>query len=203
MSLLGHQHASAENTSLIEVELKFAVSDLDSMLTQLLSFGAQPEPIEDHADTYYRHPCRDFVETGEALRIRRVNGVAHITYKGARLPGDVKMRHELEWCLAPGDAHGAHTESLWELLGFEAVATVKKRRRPYRWNHQGTDCTVTIDEVEGVGSYVEIERVVSIAQAEVAKAEVLSRAHLLGLKEPEKRSYLGLLLDLRRDDEQL
>jgi adenylate cyclase class 2 len=49
---------------------------------------------EYHEDTYFRHPCRDFAETDEALRIRirRFNGhfEAFLTYKGPRLTGTQK-----------------------------------------------------------------------------------------------------------------
>ena len=50
--------------------------------------------MQEHVDTYYNHPSRDFAETREALRIRRVDGVPMVTYKGTKLPGEVKARRE-------------------------------------------------------------------------------------------------------------
>ena len=122
----------------IEVELKFRVEEPAAMLEQLVNLGAIEGPIERHQDTYFRHPCRDFAQTREALRIRRVNlttdpagqgaakGEARITYKGPHLVGPVKARRELEWQLDPSDPQGDQLQQLFELLGFGPVATVTK-----------------------------------------------------------------------------
>ena len=56
-----------------EVEQKFLVDDPEALQNRLIELGASPSPSEQHSDTYYNHPCRDFSETHEALRIRRIN----------------------------------------------------------------------------------------------------------------------------------
>ncbi len=65
-----------------EVEQKFRLSELESLRRRLLEMGAIAKETEDQVDTYLRHPCRDFRATDEALRIRRIQGNALVTYKG-------------------------------------------------------------------------------------------------------------------------
>lgn len=205
---------------MFEVELKFAVDDMASVQDRLLRFGAESLPAEEHVDQYFDHPCRRFVETGEALRVRRVNGVPSITYKGAKrllVPAGstsgvgVKMREELEWELAPGDSDGSQMERLLRLLGFVAVAKVHKRRTPFvlRKSAQGNSergdsrvvdsdqqFTIALDQVEGVGEFVEVECLVSAESSqEEAAAAVLELATELGLERIEPRSYLRMVLE--------
>ena len=54
---------------------------------------------------------------------------------------------------------------------------------------------LTLDEVDGVGRYAELEVVAPEERAEAAKAAVLSAAAEFGLTQSERRSYLQLLLE--------
>jgi adenylate cyclase class 2 len=55
--------------------------------------------------------------------------------------------------------------------------------------------TITLDEVEKLGSFVEIERILEQSdEVEQAEKDILAVAQMLGLRDIEKRSYLGLLL---------
>ncbi len=82
-----HDADQSTTPTTLEVELKFAIADGPALLSTLHEIGATFVGQEQHADTYYAHPCRDFVQTGEALRIRKVDGVAHVTFKGPKQPG--------------------------------------------------------------------------------------------------------------------
>jgi len=199
---------NSQDKSTIEVELKFRAEDLPSLRSRLEALGATPGPVEAHQDLYFRHPCRDFVKTREALRVRRVQVTrvveggrlesvkeTRVTYKGPPLPGGIKARHELEWDLQPSDPDGQHLQSLLISLGFEPVTTVSKIRHSMLLMKAGREVTVAMDEVEGVGSYVEIE-VIALGESEVASSRdtVCQLATELNLAEPESRSYLSLLL---------
>jgi adenylate cyclase, class 2 len=201
--------------SLIEVELKFCVPDVETLIAKLVQLQASDAGAESHCDTYFRHPCRDFAATREALRIRRItrhrstksSGTGEsvgtidepdtcVTYKGAHLPGNVKARRELEWSLEASDQDGANLQSLLLCLGFEMVATVKKQRRSRQLHRSGRDVIVALDLVENVGSYAEIEVLASDENDLEAAREVVSGlAEELGLATPEPRSYLTLLLN--------
>ncbi|WP_297499466.1 class IV adenylate cyclase [Thermococcus sp.] len=147
---------------------------------------------EHHEDTYYRHPCRDFSKTDEALRIRvkRFNGhfEAFMTYKGPKLDSESKTRKEIEVELTDPDRHTQILES----LGFTEVLTVVKEREKY-YVEKGV--VITLDEVEGLGKFIEIETLVDDKEKVPSLVEKLRKILLdLGVKKFERRSYLELLL---------
>jgi adenylate cyclase class 2 len=177
----------------MEIECKFHVVDRQSLKERILSLGGVFLQEESHCDTYLRHPCRDFRDTDEALRIRELNGNPFVTYKGPRLPGPVKVRPEIELPMVTDTVES--WLRIWQHLGFEVVARVSKNRSVYKISTHQRELTITMDRVEGVGEYAEIERVVEHASAiEDAKNDILELASKLGLGQMEKRSYLSLLL---------
>ena len=181
-----------------EIELKYVVQDEANLRARLEQLGAASAGAEEqHADTYYRHPCRDFRATGEALRIRRVDDQPHVTYKGPRehARGDgLKVRKELEWELAPGDASGEKMASLLTALGFAEVTTVRKRRSSFVLQ-QPRKVVITIDTVEGLGVFAEVEILAAVDESIEAAAKCLREiAEQLGLHDVQASSYLGLVL---------
>lgn len=181
---------------MFEVEQKFHVSDTNETRRLLEDLKAVAGPVEVHADTYYNHPCKDFAESKEAFRVRRINGRPLITYKGPKLPGTVKARQELEWSLDPGDQDGTKMEQLLQLLGFRRVATVEKNRRPFSLPGPLSEMTVVLDEVEKLGFFAEIEILAGDQEElESARAKVLELASRLGLRDAEPKSYLTMLLE--------
>ncbi len=155
--------------------------------------GAIAKETEDQVDTYLRHPCRDFRATDEALRIRRIQGNAFVTYKGPRLGGPVKVRPEIELPLAPHSEEG--WLRIWQALGFVVAATVAKRREVMVCTWKGTSYTIGLDTVEGVGVFAEIELIVhDLSERESAQAQIGALASVLNLHEVETRSYLSMVL---------
>ncbi len=164
---------------------------------RLAELGAVEQRTEQHSDSYYNHPSRDFRETMEALRIRRVDGVPMITYKGPKLPGAIKARLEREWRLDPGDPDGSSTEELLQILGFRPVAIVQKSRRCFRLPGDMADFGVVIDDVQSLGLFAEVELVVAqLSEIEPARERIASLSGHLGLQRAEPRSYLSMLLEL-------
>ncbi|MFG0261085.1 MAG: class IV adenylate cyclase [Novipirellula sp. JB048] len=198
---------------MFEVEQKYPIDDEASLAAKLKQLGFQAAAIETHRDTYYNHPCRDFAQSKEALRVRRIDGAARITYKGSKLPGAIKARRELEWELGPGDAQGDNTEALLQHLGFRRVAEVGKTRQRFHAANEGdaragprsdlasadlTSFTVVIDDVDEVGRFVEIERLAETESAVAAARErIAALADQLDLHQTESRSYLTMLLENR------
>ncbi len=188
-------------TTAFEVEQKYHVDDLAALENRLAELGAVEGQIEQHRDTYFNHPSRDFKQTHEAFRIRRVDGAALITYKGAKLPGAIKARPELEWRLDPGDPDGTRMERLLDLLSFRHVAVVEKQRRPFSMPGELADFGVVIDEVRLLGSFAEIELIVrDPAQIEIARDRIGRLGERLGLRRPEPKSYLTMLLASNREN---
>lgn len=179
-----------------EVEQKFRVDDPQRLRQLLKEIGAVATAVQSHADTYFNHPCRDFQTTREALRIRRVDDRPSLTYKGAKLPGEIKARRELEWRLDPGDENGSKMESLLNLLGFCEVATVRKQRESFTADAPWDGMVVTIDQVEQLGTYAEIElSVADTDEVENARRRVAALAEKLALRDSEPKSYLRLLVE--------
>lgn len=178
-----------------EVEQKFPVDDLAAIEAKLTALGAESREPVTQIDTYYAHPVRDFAETDEALRIRTVGDEHRITYKGPRVDLTTKTRREIELPLASGTAAAAEYQELLELLGFHAVFQVKKRRRPLTLSWQGHTVEGALDEVDGLGTFVELELSADDNSLASAQAALAALAEHLQLTHSERRSYLELLLE--------
>jgi len=174
-----------------EVEQKFRV-DHSRVMQQLETLGVTWGAERVERDTYYAHPARDFATTDEALRIRRVGASCCMTYKGPKIDTTTKTRHELELPIA-ADQADAWAELL-AALGFRPAGEVRKRRRKAKLPWQAYEVEVSLDEVEGLGTYVELEIVADARTLDAARDSLASLAAQLGLTDSERRSYLELVL---------
>ncbi len=177
-----------------EVEQKFAVADLASLEQRVLALGAKPDQDIVQVDLYFAHPSRDFAQTDEALRIRRVGPRNFVTYKGPKIDRTTKTRREIELDLAPGDQGARDFQGLFEALGFRPVAEVRKRRRTWLLSWQGYEVEAAFDEVERVGTFAELEIASDEAGLDGARTSLAALAGELHLTASERRSYLELLL---------
>ncbi len=167
---------------MIEVEVK-ARAQKDTQ-EKIAALGAEPLKVENHHDRYFNSPLRDFRVSDEALRIRIKEEGARLTYKGPKLDQETKSR--LEWTVKIDDP--LQMEQILLSLGFELSAEVCKRRTKYSFG----DIVIALDEVEGLGSFLEVEAVGG-ADWEMQRTRVLSVLTELGLDGPIRRSYLELL----------
>ena len=189
-----------------EVELKFPLVNVAAVEKALGRLSARVWPPIDQADLYFAHPSRDFAHTDEALRLRREGDAVAITWKGPRLGQEAKTRREIELPLA-GIVAAAGAEAtlaawgeLLEALGFRRVWEVLKRRRRSEVSWQGSTIEVAIDTVTGLGDFLELEILASAAEIPLALASLQSLAAEIGLGQPERRSYLEMLLAARPPD---
>jgi adenylate cyclase class 2 len=181
----------------IEVEQKFPVADLAEVETRLLALGASISVPRRESDLYFAHPCRDFAATDEALRLRCSDRGRWITYKGPKIDATTKTRREIDLALpAEADVQGDWV-TLLETLGFRPIAEVVKRRRKAIVAWQGRQIEASLDEVDRVGTFIELEIVTSADDLDAARACVASLAEHLRLSGSERRSYLELLLQRR------
>jgi adenylate cyclase class 2 len=173
----------------IEVEIKAYLDDLSFVESQLLQLGAIFQKTIHQSDIYLQHPIRNFAQTDEAVRIRISDNGNFLTYKGPKIDSSSKTREELEIEIREPD-------KLLELLkkiGFFPIKTVNKVRTLYLVE----DITVSLDKVEGLGSFIELE--IDVADQE-AIPSIKNRlfSFFAQLKIPsqklERRSYLELLL---------
>jgi adenylate cyclase class 2 len=181
-----------------EVEMKFPVSDEAALEARLAELGATISAPQAERDVYFAHPARDFAHTDEALRVRRKGPANFLTYKGPKLDTTTKTRHEIDLPLPPDEETAQAWTGLLDALGFTVAGEVRKSRRKAHVPWQGRRVEVSLDEVERLGTFVELELVVEPAEAEAAKRCIASLAERLQLEKSERRSYLELLRAVNR-----
>ncbi len=181
---------------MIEVEIKFRVPDR-SLIDRLIALGNLTfgEPVVQR-DIYFNHPQRNFRETDEALRIRTSGDQNALTYKAPRLDTLTRTRPETEIPFLAGTESTEQMRSVLLALGFRIIESVEKVRRvaPFHWN--GNTIEVTLDEVQSLGTYLEIETLAEENLWPTARDQIVLLAQhwdILPLREP--RSYLRMLLE--------
>lgn len=178
-----------------EVELKVRAPH-DAVRERLAALEADHTASVRQVDTYYDAPHRSFAETDEALRLRRETVLdegtesteTRITYKGPLVEAASKTREEFETAVADEAA----AEGIFAGLGFDPAATVEKDRECYTIDGY----TVTLDDVAGLGEFVEVECEVSEDEIDAARAGATAILTELGLDVDDqiRTSYLGMLL---------
>ena len=179
-----------------EVEMKFPVADMSAVESRLAAMGASIDVSVEEVDLYFAHPARDFASTDEALRIRRKGRSNFLTYKGPKIDATTKTRHEIDLPLPPDEASAKAWTDLLEALGFRGVAEVCKSRRKALISWQGRQVEASLDRIERLGAFVELELIAEPEGVDAARTCILSLAAELGLHQSERRSYLELLVEL-------
>ncbi len=176
--------------SMLEVEAKFAVRDPGGVRDRLNRQEVRMTRRQQEHDVYYNAPHRDFGKTDEALRVRYDDTGVTATYKGPKVRvGSAKAREEFNLAVASGET----LEEILSHLGFRRAATVSKTREFYEIG----DVTVTLDDVEGLGTFVEIE-ILTEDDKEDAADRIGEIAKGLGVDGPPiYTSYLEMLLSKR------
>jgi adenylate cyclase class 2 len=133
----------------IEIEKKYLLTRFErrAIERRLRELGYQAKPIEFEENTIYQGGSLGFGR--RALRIRRVNGSAILTFK-ERIPTKSPIKHQKENETRVSDAQATHEILL--SLGFAPALVYEKRRT--RW--QVGKATLVIDELP-FGLFMEIE----------------------------------------------
>jgi adenylate cyclase, class 2 len=172
-----------------EVEVKLPCDDLDAVRQTLVERGATLTAARhDEVNDLYDDGQRRVSGRGAALRLRRADGRAILTYKGpARFQAGVKIREERETEVTDASA----LESILTGLGFARAFRYEKRRE--EWQFEG--CSIALDETP-IGRFVEVEGgPTAIRRAVVALG--------LDFTEAIPYSYARLYLERRSKDPSL
>ncbi len=176
---------------MIEVEIKAKIDDYRTALEKITSIGATYSHTEKQYDIYYNAPDKDYAKTDEALRIREIPDDEDfkriLTYKGPKIDKESKTRKEIEVGIDNTD----NMNEILNSLGFKASAVVNKIRRIFNYE----EYTITLDKLDKIGYYMEIEYVCSqnddISKIRDNIKEIFSK---LGITTGfERTSYLELL----------
>jgi predicted adenylyl cyclase CyaB len=146
------------------LEVKSRCLDLQAAAAQVGHLGARYVGLEVQTDTYFRVPSGRLklreIESQEALLI----GYSRPDQTGARLS---------DYHLVPVLDTAAIKALLTEMLGVRGV--VSKRRQIWLWDN----VRIHLDEVKGLGSFIEFEAVLKSSAEEIAAPAQL--AELCGL----------------------
>ena len=173
----------------VNVELKARDGDPDRTAARCRALGAEDRGVLAQTDTYFmaRHgrlKLRSQAEDGsELIAYRRPDGdgARESAYVRAPVPGSVS-----------GPVSGSVAEALDAALG--TTVAVIKRRRLFVWE----GVRIHLDEVEGLGCFIELEAVLPDAgDLDAARAKVARLRAELGIEDDALVSvgYADLLLE--------
>ena len=175
---------------MIEVEVKARIDSFEEMEKRLKDLGAVKTKDEFQEDIYFASPIVDFAETDEALRIRTTNNDTFITYKGPKLNEKAKTRKEVEMTIESA----AKASDIFTEIGFTPARTVRKNRQYYRYEN----FEISLDDVEGLPPYMEIEIALSDSEDYTeAQNRIFKLFEKLDITDGfERTSYMELLENL-------
>jgi predicted adenylyl cyclase CyaB len=139
----------------LEIEAKMRVEDLKEIERRLKSAGAKPIVTRIEDNIFFDYPDGALRGADKGLRIRanrnlktgRVEQV--VTFKGPRRPGKLKSRPEFEFTVDNPKA------AIAAFKGLGLVISVRFKKHRSSWMLGG--CRVELDELKGIGHFVEIE----------------------------------------------
>ena len=181
-----------------EVELKFPLSNANTVETlrqRIGAIGAHSRQALDQRDIYLAHPSRDFAQTDEVFRLRCVGDENFLTYKGPLVDQIAKTRREIEVPAASGQIAREQLRAMFASLGLREVRDVVKRREPFHLRWQDRDLEVVIDNVRDLGWFAELEIIAEDSERDAARECLFALSQELQLGDPDRRSYLRLLLE--------
>jgi adenylate cyclase class 2 len=131
------------------------VEDFAPLRLKLQSLGATLLHTELETNTFFDTPTKTLQKEDRGLRIRVAideqtkNSHCTITMKGPLQKGPFKEREETEFTASDP----APVRTIFENLGLILTLSFEKRRESWTF----ADCSVVLDELPYLGTYVEIE----------------------------------------------
>jgi len=158
-----------------EIELKYRVDDLEALLLALKARDIElSEPVfqDDQAYAPAGWQFGDSKLGVSFLRLRTVQGRHYFTLKQ---PAD-NAQDCLEYETQVTDRQAMHQAALH--MGYRPTVRIAKTRRMAPLD----DCSLCIDEVEGVGGFLELERMApDHADAQAIQADLAAFVSSLGI----------------------
>jgi adenylate cyclase, class 2 len=164
---------------MLEIEIKLKVVDLDSTKNKILSAGAslyRERYFEQNS--LYDFPQGDLYIKNQALRLRKINKKAYLTFKGAEKKSrKFKIREEFETEVK----NERQTVKILKSLGLKTVFNYEKYRTVFSYKK----LKICLDELS-IGNYIEIEG---------QQSDIVRFADLLGYSKKDfiKSDYIQML----------
>ena len=180
---------------MIEVEVKLPIPDPEGVKNRILEAGFKEQRFIEERDTYFDNARGDIRANGEALRVRETKDCrtgkkqAQINYKGKKLDTQTMTRRELE----TGVEDGAVCREILQAIGYSPAEpeVIKIRTRL-----QKDFITACLDDVHGLGSFLELEILVeSEEKKDAALGQIKDILNSLGyqVSDTVQTSYLSML----------
>ena len=180
---------------MIEVEVKLPIPDPEGVKNRILEAGFKEQRFIEERDTYFDNARGDIRANGEALRVRETKDCrtgkkqAQINYKGKKLDTQTMTRRELETRVEDG----AVCREILQAIGYSpAEPEVIKIRTMLQ-----KDCvTACLDNVHGLGSFLELEILVEREEKkDAALGQIKDILNSLGyqVSDSVQTSYLSML----------
>ncbi|MEM0217225.1 MAG: class IV adenylate cyclase [Candidatus Nezhaarchaeales archaeon] len=175
---------------MIEVEVKVSLSEEEKQeVLKKLRETCSTEKIYEEEDLFFISMHDPSLGIDKTLKLRKSDGEVKLIFKHRRPSKELKESLEFEVRIREEDVD--NLLQLLRHLGFREGLVVRKRRRSF---HLG-ECTINVDEVEGLGSFLEVE----VLASEVEMKDVLSKmlealsALRLSGKELIRRGYAEMI----------
>ena len=138
----------------VEIEAKFKVESLEPYIERVVQSGGEWLDELRQMDWFFDRADHSLMGADSGLRLRiekgrKTTNRIQLCFKGPQQKGQYKRREEIE--VEIGDRKMAMM--LLKALGFTTTFVVEKTRRLAQLD----SCQVCLDEVEGLGNFVEIE----------------------------------------------
>ena len=182
-----------------EIEIKLFLTPNDrKKVTQWLKINAKKEGTIHHVEYYLNNPQSSFTFTSKEgykdaldyLRIRFTDKGDSVCLKHwHRDPITTKTTHCDEFETPVKD--GKTLLELYKAIGFTDNVILDKTRTTYN----STDFEIVIDEVKGIGQFMEVELKKKVANANIGLKNINDFLRQLGLKKYIKmeRGYVSML----------
>lgn len=171
-----------------EIEVKLPCEDLERVRESLRRRGGSPvKAMHFESNDLYDEASGRLSGEGCALRLRRSDGKALLTFKGpARFEKGVKIREERETEIADSE----QMEAILAALGLRRRFRYEKRREEWELER----CTIALDQTP-IGDFIEVEgdpaairRAVAALELDFASALPYSYARLYQARRRQDRS---------------
>jgi adenylate cyclase, class 2 len=159
-----------------EIEVKVKIESFDEVLGKLKELGCEfSEPVrqEDTIFINYDRPFIEFTTHDPFLRIRKTKGKTIFTFKQGEEMNSVEREFEVS------DAE--QLEDTLKFLGFRPEVKVSKVRQKSRYK----DYEICLDQVESLGSYIELEKITE-EEADMVQAEMMQFLESLDIKSKDR-----------------
>lgn len=156
-----------------EIELKFKVENLEELIKRLEKKGCNISPIKIQYDTIYVSDINNTESTEGSvwLRVRKENDKIELNYKKQ---SSKKMEsEEIEFEVSSYEL----ANKFLKALGYTPWVEVNKKRRYSKYK----EYNICIDEVERLGSFIELEILVEEKDNKDYEMILLKTAEELGI----------------------